>query len=217
MEEDIVAPMMPHFYKRYVDDTYIRRKKKGPDSVFEKLNSYHSNIKLTIEKNPTKFLDTKIIRWGCEIETKVYYKSKKLPVHRSSKIQTRYKRSAITGGLHRAKRIANDFNFKVKRITKKFLSTGFPRNFIRNTIEYFNKDERKYLFYDYRFQNQTKNLQKALSESSLYLQIINGISTLLGTLETLHHSFKLKIMLNAIAVLFMKVIVRVMKTMSVNP
>ena len=61
MEEDIVTPMKPHFYKRYVDDTYIRRKKNEPDSLFEKLNSYHPNIKLTVENNPTKFLDTKII------------------------------------------------------------------------------------------------------------------------------------------------------------
>ena len=28
----------------------------------EKLSSYHSNRKLTIEKNPMKFLDTKIIQ-----------------------------------------------------------------------------------------------------------------------------------------------------------
>ena len=65
-------------------------------------------------------LDTEIIRRGCEIETKVYNKSKKLPVHWSSKIPTKYKRNAITGELHRAKRIADDFNFEVKRITKKF-------------------------------------------------------------------------------------------------
>ena len=71
MEEDIVAPIKPHFYKRYVDDTYIQRKKNEPDSLFEKLNSYHPNLNFTIEKNPTKFLDTKIIRRGCEIETKV--------------------------------------------------------------------------------------------------------------------------------------------------
>ena len=64
--------MKPHFYKRYVDDTYIQRKKKEPNSLFERLNSYHPNIKLTIEKNPTKFLDT--IRRGFEIETKVYKK-----------------------------------------------------------------------------------------------------------------------------------------------
>ena len=68
VEEDIVAPMKPHFYKRYVDDTYIRRRKNESDSLFEKLNSDHSKIKLTIEKNPTKFLDTKIIRHGCETE-----------------------------------------------------------------------------------------------------------------------------------------------------
>ena len=35
------------------------------------------------------------------------------------------------GELHRDKKIANDFNFEVKRITEKILSAGFPRNFIR--------------------------------------------------------------------------------------
>ena len=56
MEEDTVAPLKSHFYKRYVDDTYIQRKKTNH---FEKLNSYHLTMKLTIEtKNPMKFLDT---------------------------------------------------------------------------------------------------------------------------------------------------------------
>ena len=64
--------MKPHFYKRYVDDAYIRRNKNKLDSLFEKLNSYHPNTKLTIEKNPTKFLDTEINRRGCELETKVH-------------------------------------------------------------------------------------------------------------------------------------------------
>ena len=70
VEEDIITAKKPHFYKRYVDDTYIRRKKNKPDSLFEKLNSYYPNIKLTIEKNPAKFLDTEIIRRGCEIKNK---------------------------------------------------------------------------------------------------------------------------------------------------
>ena len=103
MEEDIVTPMKPYFHKRYVDDTYIWRKKNKPDSLFEKLDSYHSNIKLTIEKNPMKFLDSEIIWRGCEIEARVYNKSKKLPVHFSSEIPTRCKRNVITGKLHRAK------------------------------------------------------------------------------------------------------------------
>ena len=62
-----------------------------------------------------------------------------------------------------------------------------------------------------------KNLQKALSKSSLYLQIIKVNSTLFGRLETLDHSFKLKIMLNITAALFMKIIIRVGKIMSMNP
>ena len=61
IEEDIFALMKPHSYERYVDDTYIREKKNNPDSLFEKLNSYHPNIKLPIERNPKNFLDNKII------------------------------------------------------------------------------------------------------------------------------------------------------------
>ena len=55
------------------------------------------------------------------------YKSEKLPADWSSKIPARYKPTVTTGELHRAKRIANDFNFEVKRITKKFLSSNFPK------------------------------------------------------------------------------------------
>ena len=47
MEEDIVAPSKPLFYKRYVDDTYVRRKKNEADELYNALNLYHQNIKLT--------------------------------------------------------------------------------------------------------------------------------------------------------------------------
>ena len=50
-----------------------------------------------MEKDPTKFLDTEIIRHGFKIETKVYNKFEKLPVHRSSKIPTNYKSNLLTG------------------------------------------------------------------------------------------------------------------------
>ena len=46
--------------------------------------------------------------------------------------------------------------------------------------------------------------------------MINVNSALLGTLETLDHSFALKVKLNTTAAWFMKVIVRVVKTMSVK-
>ena len=58
MEDDVVAPLKLIFYKRYVDDTYVRKKKNTTDKLFENFNIYHDNIKLTIEENPTKFLDT---------------------------------------------------------------------------------------------------------------------------------------------------------------
>ena len=34
MEEDIVIPANPIFYKRYIDDTYVRRKKHETDKLF---------------------------------------------------------------------------------------------------------------------------------------------------------------------------------------
>ena len=44
----------------YIDDIYSRPK-LGDSVLFEQLNNYHSNIKLAIEVNPSKCLDTKFI------------------------------------------------------------------------------------------------------------------------------------------------------------
>ena len=59
MENDIVIPSKPIFHSRFVKDIYIRKKKW--DNVFfnSRLNNYHLNIKITIELNPNKFLNTK--------------------------------------------------------------------------------------------------------------------------------------------------------------
>ena len=51
-----MVPAKPIFNKRYVGDTYIRRKKNFNDKLFQNLNSYHKNIQLTLEENPRKFL-----------------------------------------------------------------------------------------------------------------------------------------------------------------
>ena len=40
MERDLVKPLKPIFYKRYVDDIYNRRKKNCHDELYEKLTSY---------------------------------------------------------------------------------------------------------------------------------------------------------------------------------
>ena len=133
----------PILYKRYVDDIYVRRKKHETDKLFIDLNSYHQNIKLTLEINPNKFLDTEIICTNQGIKTQVYNKAKKLPVHWSSKVPYKYKRNAITGELHRAKRIASNFDNETKRIRNKYRDAGYPENLIENTIKNFNskKDE----------------------------------------------------------------------------
>ena len=126
MEDGVVAPLKPIFYNRYVDDTYVRRKKNTTDELFEKFNTYHDNIKLMIEENPTKFLDTEIVRHNSAIITKVYTRSNKFPVHWSSKIPLRYKRNAITGDLHRANKIASNFSNETRKIKIKYLQAGFP-------------------------------------------------------------------------------------------
>ena len=142
MEDDVVTPLKPIFYKRYVDDTYLR-KKNATDELFEKLNTYHDNIKLMIEENPTKFLGTEIVRHNSAIITKVYTKPYKFPVHWSNKIRLRYKRNAITGELHRANKIASNFSNETKRIKSKYLQAGFPIHAINEVFHRFNqqKDE----------------------------------------------------------------------------
>ena len=96
MELDVVVPAKPIFYKRYVDDTYVQRKKNDVEKLFEEPNSYNENIELTLEVISTKFLDRELVKENREI-TQVFSKSTKLRVHWSSKIPVTYKRNAITG------------------------------------------------------------------------------------------------------------------------
>ena len=64
-------------------------------------------------------------------------------MHLSSKIAYKYKRNAIIGELHRAKRIASNFDDETKRIRSKYKDAGYPKHVIENTIKNFNrkKDE----------------------------------------------------------------------------
>ena len=86
IEFDVVKPLKPKLYKRYDDDIYSKRIKNQPDKLFEKLINYHPNIKLTIEVNPSKFLDTEIMIKNGIIETSVAVKESKIPNHWSSAV-----------------------------------------------------------------------------------------------------------------------------------
>ena len=61
--------MKPIFYRRYVDGYINRRDKNARDTLFESLNNYHKKIKFTIEKDPSKFLDTEIVKTRYGIST----------------------------------------------------------------------------------------------------------------------------------------------------
>ena len=64
-ENEVVKPMDSPFYKWFVDDIYSKRNKSQQDVLFEALNNFHPNIKLTVEVNPVKFLDTTI--WAMKV------------------------------------------------------------------------------------------------------------------------------------------------------
>ena len=132
-EEDVVVPVKPIFHKSYVDDKYIHRKKNVNDELFQSLNSYHTNIKSTLEENPRKLLDIKIIRRNNTISTQAFTKLTKFPVHWSSNIPINYKQKSITSELHGAKKLAVNFEKKIRRIEKK-LHAGNPVKFINDTF-----------------------------------------------------------------------------------
>ena len=139
MENDIVVLTKPVFYRRYVDDIYNRSEKNTEDKLYHSLNNYHKNIKLTTEVSPTKFLDTHLYNQNGTYITHVHRKETKTPTHCSSCIPKRY--NSITTDLHRAKRIATDFNKEVKIIIKKFIKADYPKAFINNVIKQFNQDQ----------------------------------------------------------------------------
>ena len=82
-------------------------------------------------------------KYASRIPEQVYNKAKKLPVYWPSKVPFKYKRNAITGELHRARRIASDFGEETKRIRSKYTDARYPKHVIENTIRNFNrkKDE----------------------------------------------------------------------------
>ena len=94
MENDVVILSKPIFYCKFVDGIYSRRK-LGDGVLFDQLNSYHPNIKLTMEVNPSKFLDTKLTNINGTYEFNIYQKNTKLPSPWTSKTPKRYKRNTI--------------------------------------------------------------------------------------------------------------------------
>ena len=49
----------------------------------------------------------------------------------------RYKRNAIIGELHRAKKTASNFDMEIKRIVNRYTAAEFPRRFVHSIIDNF--------------------------------------------------------------------------------
>ena len=136
MENDVVIPSKHIFYCRFVDDSYSRRK-LGDNFLFDRLNSYHPNIKLTIEVNPRKFLDTKLTNINGTYKFNVYRKNTKLPSPWTSKTPKHYKRNTINGDLHRSKRISSNFDGEIPLIKEKFMKVDYLLCFINSVVNNF--------------------------------------------------------------------------------
>ena len=139
-ESNVVKPEKPLFYRCFVDDIKSRRKKNEHHIIFENLNKFHPKINLTIEVNPCRFLDTKIINNKDNkdnITTEGFCKTSKLPVHWSSRVPKRYKENAVIGDLHRSKRISSTFEMEIKVIKRKFRNADYPLKFLNSVMHQF--------------------------------------------------------------------------------
>ena len=142
MENDVVKPSKPIFHRRFVNGIYSRRK-LGDNVLFDRLNSYHPNFKLTIEVNPSNFLDTKLINVNGTYKFNVHWKNTKILSPWTSKIPKRYKRNTINGDLRRSKRISsNDEDEEIPLIKENFMKGDYPLRFINSFVKEFRKGKK---------------------------------------------------------------------------
>ena len=90
LKRNIIPPLSNDIllWKRYVDDTICFIKLTSINKVLETLNSYHTNIKFTIEiesENKISFLDVLLIRSNSLISAKVYRKNTNTNIYISCK------------------------------------------------------------------------------------------------------------------------------------
>ena len=155
LEKERVMPLKPKFYKRYVDGTITKIKKNTDiDKLIRSTNSHHPNIKLTVETNPTIFLDRVFSKnFDGSVTTNVFRKLGKLPTFWKSQMSKRYKRNNIQGDLHRAFKIASDFDAEVHTNTWKYLEVGHPISFTESVINDFknSKEEKRLIITEWLF------------------------------------------------------------------
>ena len=124
-----------HFYRRYVDDTYlIFERKEHAEQFFDYINSQHSKITFTKEEEENQklpFLDMMLERNQNSINTNVYRKKTYTGVglNFTSYSYSRFKINAFTTFFHRAWRLSKtyiSFNIEIQFLRTFFLNNGYP-------------------------------------------------------------------------------------------
>ena len=109
------------------------------------MNSYHPNINLKLEINPSKFLDTKKARNKNEIKCFSHYKDNKLPFHWKSAVPRNYRNNVIIGDPHQANKSSSDLEKEISIIKAKYLKASYPNGFIDFIINEFHQTREDFL------------------------------------------------------------------------
>ena len=156
----------------------MRRKKNVNDELFQNLNSYHTNIKLTLEENRRKFLDTEIIRKNNTISIQVFTKlTKFIGVPKSQLI---INVTLLPVNCIEPKKITTDYDKELRRIKTKFFHADYPAKFINDTFFRFNKEKEELLIPKWLF-DETKLVVITLPFASRNKKFSNGFINKLQT------------------------------------
>jgi len=138
--------LMPHLYRRYVDDTLARMPNTDAATVFlTTLNGLHPSLTFTMElpvDDRIPFIGIEIIKNGTKLETQVYRKSTNtgLLLHFHSHTDKRYKDSLLKTMLHRAYALSSTteaFNEECAKLRSIFSRLDYPWSLIESVISNF--------------------------------------------------------------------------------
>ena len=91
----------------------------------------------------------------------------------------RYKRNAIIGELHRAKKIASNFDIEIKRIVKKYTAAGFASRFALSVIDNLDSGKDNLIIPQWLFEERkafTIHLPFSLSSESFVKRFISKLN-----------------------------------------
>ena len=138
--------LMPHLYRRYVDDTLARMPNTDATTMFlTTLNGLHPSLSFTMElpvDDRIPFIGIDIIKNGTKLETRVYRKPTNtgLLLHFNSHTGRRYKDSLLKTMLHRAYALSSTtqaFDEECAKLRSIFSRLDYPWSLIDSVISNF--------------------------------------------------------------------------------